>query len=224
MTYTEKVLSYTPLVYYPMSEAAGAACVNVSALGAVANGVYTGVTLGQPGIGDGGTAPYFDGTNDYATMPSDAVITTFNGQEVTVSAWFKLDAGEWANGTFRMVVNLAADANNYIYMRKRFANDMAFEYKGGGVEDHVYHAMNPAAWTHVALTASRTADELKAYVSGGQVGATQGTLGVHTNVLGTWYIGSVSAIPAQTWKGHIAHVTVFDSALPVESILDLATV
>ncbi|GAI14148.1 unnamed protein product, partial [marine sediment metagenome] len=79
LAYDDKVLGMDPIAYWPLSETSGlvANCL----VNPAQNGVYTGVTLGQPGIGDGNTAPYFDGTNDYVDVLTAAFIAAYNGSE-----------------------------------------------------------------------------------------------------------------------------------------------
>ena len=56
-TYMDKVLSYNPLVYFPMNETAGLTAVNYGSLGTAANGTYTGVTLANAQSALSPTAP-----------------------------------------------------------------------------------------------------------------------------------------------------------------------
>ena len=51
LLYSEKVLALSPIAYWPLWEAAGAVAEDISGNGF--DGAYTGVTLGQTGIGDG---------------------------------------------------------------------------------------------------------------------------------------------------------------------------
>jgi hypothetical protein len=62
--YARKMLAVAPnnlIGYWPMWELAGNIAYDRGPEGN--NGAYSGVTLGQPGIGDGRSCPYFDGTN-----------------------------------------------------------------------------------------------------------------------------------------------------------------
>ena len=69
-----------------MSEASGTDMIDAVA---AHNGTYTGVTLGQPGIGDGLTCPLFDGANDYAI----ANHADFEGLTAfTFGGWFRPDS------------------------------------------------------------------------------------------------------------------------------------
>ena len=45
------------------------------------DGAYTGVTLGQDGIGDGNTCPLFDGANDFLDFYSAGFSSAFNGDQ-----------------------------------------------------------------------------------------------------------------------------------------------
>ena len=82
VTYREKVLSYSPIAYWMQAEAAG----NDSLCQVDSNqdGTYTGVTLGQPGIGDGNTCPSFDGVNDYNDIYTTSFRDVFSLTEGTI--------------------------------------------------------------------------------------------------------------------------------------------
>src|SRR3972149_4677456 len=68
LTYAEKVLATEPsnlLAYFICGEASGTVMQEEKNN---YDGAYTGVTLGQTGIGDGNTCPLFDGANDYGNL------------------------------------------------------------------------------------------------------------------------------------------------------------
>ena len=78
-TYIQKVLGIEPgnlIAYWPMSEPSGGIAINAEGT-AARNGAYTGVTLAQPGIGDGNTCPLFDGANDFNNVYSASLDAAF---------------------------------------------------------------------------------------------------------------------------------------------------
>ena len=90
-TYMDKVLSYSPILYYPMNETAGATAVNAGTLGSAADGAYTGVTLNNTTGPDGTNgAPYFDGVNDYLDGTTAALIAALSLQVGSVLIWLKV--------------------------------------------------------------------------------------------------------------------------------------
>ena len=57
-TYSDKILGYGPFAYFTLSDKVGLVARDLTVN--ANHGTYFGVTLGQPGIGDGRTSPYFD--------------------------------------------------------------------------------------------------------------------------------------------------------------------
>ena len=229
-TYADKVLSYGPVAYWPLSEASGTAatCLTNPAM----NGTYSSDVSGWPvgtGIGDGNTAPGFDGTNDYIDIYSVPFRDAFDGGEGTVHGWFRVSAvGDWTDGIQRLVVRLYIDANNYISIYKSNANNtFGFEYKAGGtLEFQLTAGMTATTAIPLALTWSATADAVIYYLNGTTSGAADAGLGVWAGQLAalTTLIGAGNQVPVNSWKGAIGHVSVFDRPLSASDIADLAVV
>lgn len=225
--YFDKVLKYQPVAYWPLWEASGTAARNE--IGSGMNGTYNSDVSGWPvgtGIGDGNSAPGFDGTNDYVDVYSSGFNSAFDGQLGSVIAWFKVSgAGVWTDGVSHEVLHFGVDGNNFIILRKTNANNaFGFYYEANNVQEGVTHTMSPTTWQHIALTWSLAADAVKAYLNGAQVGTTQSTLGTWAGNLSnaSTLLGAYSKVPANAWSGNIAHVAVFDYVLPLTSVADLA--
>ena len=230
-SYSDKVLGYGPIAYWPLWEAAGATaeCLVDSP---AQDGTYVGVTLGQTGIGDGNTCPLFDGANDYVDQLSAALAGVFDGNEGTILAWTKVfDAGVWTDGLVRRAFCFAADGLNIQYLTKDDVNN-AFWYrrKGGNVASLVIEGgLASTDWIVYGMTYSLSTGltgEMRAYRNGLQIGLTQVNLGTWAGGLADWstVIGAGSEAPDFPWHGYLAHCMVFDRALPQPTILDLATV
>jgi len=89
--YWERVMATDPIAYWPLWETSGtvARCL----INPAQNGAYNSNVSGWPpgpGIGDGNTAPFFDGTNDYVNPFSVTFRGRFNGAEGTVMIWAKV--------------------------------------------------------------------------------------------------------------------------------------
>ena len=227
--YSSKVLSYSPIAYWPLWEAAGgvAECL----VNPAQNGAYTGVTLGQPGIGDGRTSPLFDGLTDYVDIFSATLAGVFNGSEISVVIWVKpYTSGVWNDGSNRRPFGLLSDTNNRIYSLNDGAETMEYTTRAGGTWDSVSvsSAAYGALWQMLAITKSKTADAVKAwrYVSGsgGQTGTTQTGLGIYANALSDARIGSLASSTGHLWYGWLAHCMLWDSALAEATLAALATV
>jgi hypothetical protein len=109
----EKVLSYSPTDFWPMNEASGTTAVNL--VNAARNGTYgrdvSTMTTG-PGIGDGGTAPLFNGTDDYLDVT--AANATFNGGEGSFSVWVRADATTDNDAVLRRILRVVVDGSNWV--------------------------------------------------------------------------------------------------------------
>lgn len=229
-TYTQKVQALSPIAYWPLAEASGTVIVDESGNGR--NGAYKAAgepLLGQSGIGDGRTAPLFDGTNDYGNLFSASFQGAFNSAEGTLACWCKVSAaGVWTDATERRWVNLRADASNRLYLNKTAINNqVGCTYIAGGTSKGVnFTTSAPLGFFHLALTWSKSADQLKFYVNGAQQGATQTALGTWAGSLaaGNTAAGAGDLVGSNVTSGSLAHVAIWNSALSAAQIATLAVV
>src|SRR3990170_2464169 len=99
------------LVYWMQAEGSGSVALDTS--GNSRTGAYTGVDLGQPGIGDGRTCPWFDGANDYVNTYTASLANAYNKDELTFAAWGKVNsAGIWTDGASRRIVYIGSVEGN----------------------------------------------------------------------------------------------------------------
>lgn len=229
--YSRRVRATGPIAYFPLWESSGTDILDQ--IDPNQNGTYTGVTLGQTGIGDGKTCPLFDGANDYGDINTATLIAAFNAAEGSAMAWIKVSgAGVWTDGQQRYILNLKADANNQLFLRKLGgANDdkLSWVYEANNtIETVISGSLSTTAWQMMMLTWSKTGDAVKAYLyeagSGGQVGSTQTGLGTWSGALVLLMIGAQTTVPDNPSDGYLAHVTIWDSALDVTTIAALAVV
>lgn len=228
--YINKVLGieYSDLIlYHPMFEASGSVANDQSQQNN--DGAYTGVTLGQAGIGDGQTCPLFDGANDYNNLYSVGFRDDFDGGEGTISLWARVSgAGVWTDGASRRTIGLQVDGNNQIAITKLAANNtLRYFYAAGGTQEQIDKgSVSAAGWMHFALTWSATDDEVKAYYNGVQEGSTKTALGTWVGNLAatTANVGAAATTPTTVWDGRIAHPAVWKKTLTLAQIANLATV
>lgn len=225
--YSQKVLSYGPIAYWPLWEPSGA--VAQCLVNPAQNGTYVGVTLGQPGIGDGQTAPFFDGVNDCVPIWSAALVAAFNGSEGSMASWARVNAvGVWTDAASRHVFTLAVDANNRAYYRKdTVANQLHWRYAAGGVTlNRTRAGENTTNWFHIAITWSAAANQVICYFDGVQEGAVLVGLGVFVGALlaANTVIGAWSTAPTQAWHGWLAHCAAWDRPLTPAEVAQLAVV
>lgn len=219
-------LSANLLVYWPLDDASGAVVRDASTNGR--NGALKGIgepLLGQPGIGDGGTAALFDGTNDYVNIYTTGFASAFSGAAGTISLWVKATTGVWADATIRYLVGVLVDTNNRIYIRKSNASQLVFLRAGSANSKSTSVAVpSDSNWHHVALTWDATAGTQKAYIDGLQVGTTLTSLGAWVGSLaaGQCTLGTADIAGNNPWSGSLAHAAVWNASLNETRIAYLA--
>lgn len=227
LAYRDKVLGYGPIAYWMLAEAAGAVAID-EVNSPLQDGTHVGVTLGQPGIGDGETCPLYDGVNDLTNIYSATFAGAFDGEEGTLAGWLRVSgAGAWTDGIQRDAAHMRRDFQNRIDIYKAAANNrLRLRYEANNVQRQITHIISSIDWIHAAITWSLLADEVKAYVAGAQVGLTLNGLGVWIPPLAVngVVIGSESVPVARPWGGWLAHCAVWDTPLGAPAIADLATV
>ena len=212
-SYLQKIIAMfgTSLIgYWPGNEEAGTVAVDYSGNGY--NGVYTGVTLGQEGIGDGLTCPLYDGANDFM-QPPVGFRTAWNGLEFSMGGWFQTTA--WTDGVARNLFKVEVDGNNFIRVFKSTANNrISIRYSAGAATSNKDIDISPSIFFHFMVVVSRSGNYLRGYINGVASGAdvTIGGDWVGTPAAATTVIGAGSATPGSVWSGLIAHVPVLSRA------------
>ena len=229
VAYADKVAAIEAanlIAYWPLWELSGATADNYEGT-AARDGAYTGVTLGQTGIGDGNTCPLFDGVEDLVDVYTASLKDAWNGAVGTMGIWVQASAAEWADDTDRRIFNFYVDGNNRVYMQRVEANEVVITYEAGDVIETVtVTGFTVASFYHLAVTWDKAAEEVKVYKNGSQFGATMGTLGVWAGALKSTntVIGAYSTTPGVCWNGKLAHLNVWTKALTPAQILSVATV
>ncbi len=227
--YTNKLRGLAPIAYWPLADVVGASAV-IDASGFGRNGVYSGVALGTPGIGDGRTSAAFDANSSIVNVYSSSLASALNGNEGSIIVWAKVGSlGAWSDGNFREIVRLAVDGSNIIFIDKSsVANSVRFGRIAGGTVKTVTTAA-PAGtigFFHLAMTWSVSGNSLLVYVNGVQIGAAQTSIGTFVGSLGSSLatIGDISATPSPStnWNGSIAHVALYSSVLTPNQVASTA--
>lgn len=229
MSYLDTILTTRPanlLACWSQGEDSGSVATDSSGNGR--SGTYHGVDLGQPGLEDGLTSAFYGGTGDYTDIYSASLSAAFNGKEVSVLLPFKvLNAGVWPDGASRRLLTIQISSSNRILFQKNATTGLTVFYTAGGVSKTVNKADMTAYtdWAIVLLTASKTANQMKVYLNGVQIGTTQTGLGtwagslLNTNTV----IGASGTTPTQVMSGWIGPVAIWDTALSAEDALTLAS-
>lgn len=222
-TYMDKVLSYAPIAYWPLAEASGTAAVNYGTLGTDANGAYTGVDLANA-IGPDGvnSAPYFDGTNDYVNVLTNAFKGAIAPAIGTIMVWIKRPADPgWNASDADYFVEFRFSSSSYVIRIYKSNATIVFRYQSGATVVTLSATESSTDWLHLALTWTVAGNELKAYRNGSQLGTTKTGLVAPTGDLSLATIGALDLNPNNPWLGHLAHVAVWTSVLTAAQIADL---
>ena len=230
-SYSDKVLNTQNanlIAYWRLQEPSGTNADNYEGT-AARDGTYTGVTLGQTGIGDGLTVPLFDGANDFVDVFSSSLDTAFNLSEGSVILWMQVSGvGVWTDGALRYMLRFRVDGSNQLALLKRSQNNQVrLIREGANVIDQVdLGGQSDTDFVAWGFTWSEAADEVIAYKDGVQVGSTQTGLGASSGNLSSinTTIGSHTTTPAQVWDGQLGHVAIWDTPLSAAQMSTLATV
>ena len=233
VSYDQKVLGYGPIAYWPLWELSGttAQCL----VNPAQNGTYSGVTLGQEGIGDGGQAPLFDGANDYVDIYSAALAAIFPYDEGSFCGWMKVfNVGVWSDGAVRIFISAAAALGGAAFMvnfyRRGVVNNVTY-FRDDGADNQVLQHVVVAPvtdWQHFALTWSVASGNLNAYIASAQIGASQPGVLAHVgaDINADMTAIGIGSIGASTWPWHgwLARCAIFGRVLTLSEIEHLATV
>jgi hypothetical protein len=226
-TYIEKVLTYSPIAYWPFNEEAGAAAV--CQVNAAQNGTYTGVALNNAMGPDGvNGAPYFDGANDYVGVYSASLRDAFSTAAGSIMIWFKVkDASIWTDGDNRQLLFLGEEASTdrHHYLKRTTNNLLLIRYETNTTNNDLAPTSSSTVWVCMITTWESPAagDFFRVYFDASLKG--EDTVLVNTTVtLNSDYcwIGSYHGPPAQPWDGWLAHVAIFDFALDADARTALA--
>jgi hypothetical protein len=225
LNYYQKVLGSNPIAYWPLGESSGSVAYE---LVNGWNGSYTGVTLGQSGVGDGKTCPLFDGANDYVDIYSAALIAAFDGAEGSLMVWFKaFDAAMWTDASMRVTMGFEVDVNNKVRLLSSGAGSLKFHRYGGGTAENIELEAGVAdtIWRCGVLVWSEVGDYVRGYINGGLEGSSA-TLGnwVGNPSVSMTLIGARTVTPTNPWHGYLAHGAVWDTPLTLAQIENLAVV
>jgi hypothetical protein len=228
--YLSKVAGIEPaslISLWPLNELSGTVAYDQSGNGR--NGTYVNApTLGQTGIGDGGTAPLFvPASNTRVNIYSASLAAAFNGAEGTLAFWFKARASSvWTDGVGRFQFEITSQtAGNQVRVQKHSVNNaLLWVYQAGGVSKSNSINCSATTWQHVAITWSKSANKAFSYLNGTQDGVTQTGLGVWAGALSTTTCLLASDGGAQTWDGYEAFGGLWSTPLSAPQIAALATV
>lgn len=227
-TYLQKVLDTQPgflIQALPLNESSGVVATDYSSRGN--DGLYasSGITYGEPGIGDGLTAVKFDGNDTFVDMvnrPGNTLGSDWNGNLYSAISWGRVDgAARWTDdSTFRYVWHIrdGSNATYYTVMGKHTnANTVFWRRRTGGAiteRQFTFSGDPPTDWFCMGITCDQSQPVLNFYLYDSVNGWQKLTESTSAN-LTDWpaenaptqgtsvlYAGSVTL---QEWVGHGAH-------------------
>jgi hypothetical protein len=208
-TYAEKVkriFGDDLLLYYVMGEGSGLVADNFEGT-AARDGEYVGVTLGQPGIGDGNTCPLFDGANDYLNGLTDSIATALgmNITKLSVMVWLKVyEAAVWDDETYRYPYNVEDDWDDSCQSLK-WTTTGKFTTRWGGGESDIEATMDTVDFFHLLQTVDTSLDEHKMYIDAVQTGGTGSGMTDLYGPIEILTVGAKTTTPNSPWYGWLAH-------------------
>ena len=162
-----------------------------------------------------------DGTNDY--MTADGIFNDISVSAGTISMWIKLDSTS-ING---VLIKADVDTNNQLGMAYlNSTTKMRFQYKAGGTNKKIDHSVsieNDGNWHHVVVTWDTSADQLKGYIDGSQVGSTVTGLGTWSGTINAFRVGANSIADNSYVNGHIDQVAIFTSVVSASTLYNSGT-
>jgi len=163
-----------------------------------------------------------DGVNDHVT--ADGIFNDIDVSVGTVSAWAKLDSTSINAILFKFDV----DTNNQVSIAYlNGSSKLRFQYKAGGTQDKIDHSVsieNDGNHHHFMITWDKSADQMKGYIDGSQVGTTQTGLGTWSGTVNAFKIGMNSIANNGFWAGHIDQFSMFTSVVSPSTLYNGGTV
>jgi hypothetical protein len=163
-----------------------------------------------------------DGVDDHAT--ANGAGNDMNGNVGTISIWVKLDS----TSINAVPIKASVNSNNQVgFTYLNSSSKLRYVYKAGGTTKKVDHSVsieNDGNWHHIAITWDASADELKAYLDGSQVGSTVGSLGSWSGTISDVVMGKNSVADNAYWKGHLDQASIFTSVVAIGTLYNSGTI
>jgi hypothetical protein len=230
LPYRNRVLALAPIAYWPLNEPVGTTGAGsvLDASGHSCTGTPTAVTFGATGIGDGETAASFlYASGSDINVYSAALNTGFGKLAGSVSLWIKPNAGIWTNAQQNIILRIATDGDNNLYLQKfNVDNTLLLSVHGATIgQDFSLSPYSFTTWTHLCVTWSSVAapGSCEVFLDGVSLSSWP-AFGVWSGALSATdcNIGAYNSSGVAPFSGDIAHVTLFDKVLTLTQIQGLA--
>ena len=159
----------------------------------------------------------FNGSTQYVN--ADTVAGDISVSKGTYSIWIKFNGAISLNANF---IKASVDSSNQISIAYiNSTSKFRFTYKAAGTAQKAEVATTEEVdgnWTHLAMTWDTSADELKGYVNGVQVGGTQSSLGTWSGTISSCYFTRNTLASDNYFKGYIDEVSVFNEVIDISDL------
>ena len=215
--YTRFVRSSGPVVYWPMYEKTGSVSRELMNR---ANGVYSGVTLGQENLPF--VCPYWAGSAGRNNIKTDALNSLWSKGEGSFMIWSKVNsAAVWTDGVQRTLFNMSTTgANDYLWLYKTSGNNaFSMTYRTGATNRNVLkEGYSPTGWVQYVITWSRSGNAVLFYINS----SLDTSLTASGNPTAELILAADVGRAASTyWHGWIAHASLYNRVLPAPEITNL---
>ena len=225
--YNDLVMGTGPIAYWPQSETSGtvAHCL----VNPAQNGTYSSdVSLWTPGtgIGDGNTAPKFDGAATFIDMFSAAFAAAFNHSEGSAMIWAKVDgAGVWTDATARYAWTVRRNVDNRMFVFKSATNNTLSSLHEGATVMKTATAAghSETVWTPWGMTWSVTGGTIIQYTGGAWDAESVAGVTAWAGAPTAAYIGGYAG-PTVVFDGWLSHLMLWDRVLAATEFAALAVV
>ena len=228
--YLTKLLSYNPLVSFPLNETAGAVATNASSGGSGFNGTYnanrTGWTLTNGPFGEIGKAGLFNG--NIANIYSAALAAGLTPNTLSWLCWLKPVAGVWSDATTRYLWELRADTSNFMDMQVAGNGSLFWRRRGAGITSDLNNTGNTwVDWEMLGMTVNNGTSKFYPLQNGMNVpdivtpattGAWAGAPNATQSVIGA--LNSSAGTPA---NHYMMYWSLFNQELSQIQMADLST-
>ncbi len=236
--YADKVVAVDPsnlIAYWPSWETSGVTADNyegTAARDATWNRDIT-VMGTADGIGDGNTAPTYDGVNDVLDIETANLKAILTCQELAIMLWVKPLGVSWAASIDYALAWQDVGGNNRIYFQEA-AGQMFWGTRAAGAFDspREVSAGYGLGWQCLVMTRSKSdpaAGWVRGYRNGANLGDDRGGLGVYANnYQAGWMAAGGRFVTGSLCNAQVAHVAIWSGvgapAAIQAAIVDLYTV
>jgi len=213
--------------YLPANETTGTTAEDATANNR--DGTYSNVTLNSIAgpVASMGYAGLWNASTSYLDVYSASLAGAFSASAGTLSFWFRmLNSTAWTGAVgFKYMARLAVNGTNQVRIWKTNVNNtFTLAYIAGGTTKEVSTTSSSLGWIHACITWSVAADEVKTYINGIQIGATQTGLGTWAGSLAasTCNLGSAVNTGSNVHSGYIFHYALANRAATPAEVAILA--